>query len=133
VLGNISYLAATGRTSSSSLLPLLIIIVLFGLFYVVIFRPQRARQRRAMQTQNAVVPGQRVRTTAGIYGTIVSADDGDVTLEIAPGVNIKVMRRAILDVVQDGGTGGTTGNPTASTPAGTEPVATPDDRGATES
>lgn len=97
---------ATTKTSSSSFLPLLIVIVLFGVFYFAIIRPQRNRQRAAAQTQNQVVPGQRVRTTAGIYGTIVSGDDRDVVVEIAPGVQITMLRRGIMDVVPEDDQGG---------------------------
>jgi preprotein translocase subunit YajC len=104
-----AYLAATTtKTSTSSFLPLLIIVVLFGVFYVAIIRPQRNRQRAAVQTQSQVVPGQRVRTTAGIYGTIVSGDDRDVVVEIAPGVEITMLRRGIMDVVPEDDQGGTT-------------------------
>jgi preprotein translocase subunit YajC len=97
------FLAATGTTTkgSSSLLPFLIIAVLFGLFYVLMIRPQRNRQRQAAQMQNTVIPGQRIRTTAGIYGTIVSADDRDVVVQIAPGVEIRMLRRAVMDVVPE--------------------------------
>jgi preprotein translocase subunit YajC len=95
-------LAATTKTSSDSdLLPLLIIIVLFGVFYYAIIRPQRNRQRQAQQTQRAVIPGQRVRTTAGIYGTVVTGDERDVEVEIAPGVRVRMLRRAIMDVIPE--------------------------------
>jgi preprotein translocase subunit YajC len=99
--------AAATKSSSSSFLPLLIIVVLFGLFYVAIIRPQRNRQRQASQTQNQVVPGQRVRTTAGIYGTVVSGDDRDIVVEIAPGVQITMLRRAVMEVVPEDDQGGT--------------------------
>src|SRR5258708_15622394 len=79
----------------------LILAVLIGLFYVLIMRPQRNRQRKAMQTQSQVMPGQRVRTTAGMYGTVVSGDDRDVVIEIAPGVHVTMLRRAILEVIAD--------------------------------
>jgi preprotein translocase subunit YajC len=79
----------------------LILAVLIGLFYFLIMRPQRNRQRKAMQTQSQVMPGQRVRTTAGMYGTVVSGDDRDVVVEIAPGVQVTMLRRAIMDVVPD--------------------------------
>jgi|CZKW01.1.fsa_nt_gi preprotein translocase subunit YajC len=102
-MGTMYLAAATTSKSDKQLLPFLIIIVLFGLFYFVILRPQRARQRAAMQTQNTATPGERVRTTAGIYGTIVSADDRDVVVEVAPGVQIKMLRRAIMEVVHDDG------------------------------
>lgn len=94
------YLAA-GKSSAGSFTPILVIAVLFGLFYFVIIRPQRNRQRRAQQTQGGVAPGQRVRTTAGIYGTVTAVDDPDVELEIAPGVEIRIMRRAIMDILPE--------------------------------
>ncbi|HMH92458.1 MAG TPA: preprotein translocase subunit YajC [Streptosporangiaceae bacterium] len=98
---------AATKSSGSSFLPLLIIVVLFGLFYVAIIRPQRNRQRQAAQTQNQVVPGQRVRTTAGIYGTVVSGDDRDIVVEIAPGVQVTMLRRAVMEVVPEDDQGGT--------------------------
>jgi len=106
-MGNYLAAAAATKTSSSSFLPLLIIVVLFGLFYVAIIRPQRNRQRQASQTQNQVLPGQRVRTTAGIYGTVISGDDRDIVVEIAPGVQITMLRRAVMEVVPDDDQGGT--------------------------
>jgi len=78
-------------------------VALFGLLYFVTIRPQRNRQRAAMATQRALVPGMRVRTTAGMYATVVSVEDQEVVLEIAPGVNARFVRRAILDVVSDPG------------------------------
>ncbi len=54
------------------------------------------------------MPGQRVRTTAGIYGTVVSGDDRDVVVEIAPGVNITMLRRGIMEVVPEDDQGGMT-------------------------
>ena len=100
-MGNHLAVAAATKSSGSSFLPLLIIVVLFGLFYVAIIRPQRNRQRQAAQTQNQVLPGQRVRTTAGIYGTVISGDDRDIVVEIAPGVQITMLRRAVMEVVPD--------------------------------
>jgi preprotein translocase YajC subunit len=101
-MGNV-ILAATSSSgkSSSSYLFLVAIIVLFGLLYFVTIRPQRNRQRAAQQTQREIVPGTRVRTTAGMYGTVTSIEDPDVVLEIAPGVEVRLLRRAIMDVVPD--------------------------------
>ena len=103
-MGTIAIAAGTLATSSTAskgnpAYTFLILAVLIGLFYFLIMRPQRNRQRKAMETQNQVMPGSRVRTTAGMYGTIVSGDDRDVVLEIAPGVQVKMLRRAIMDVV----------------------------------
>ena len=73
-------------------LPLL---VTFGLMWVLLIRPQKRR----VQMQQAVVaslrPGDEVITTAGIYGTIVSVDDDVLTVEIAPGVSLRMVRQAV--------------------------------------
>jgi preprotein translocase subunit YajC len=105
-MGHMVYLAASTKSSSSSLLPILIIVVLFGVLYMTMIRPQRNRQRQAQQMQRTVTPGARIRTTAGMYGTIKSIEDQDVVVEVAPGVNIRMLRRAVMDVVQDGGVNG---------------------------
>jgi preprotein translocase subunit YajC len=95
------YLAAASKSSGGSYTFLLIIVVLFGLLYFVMIRPQRNRQRQAQQMQSQVHPGQRVRTTAGMYATVIEADDQDVLLEPAPGVQMRFLRRAIMDVLPD--------------------------------
>ena len=100
-MGNAAILAATSTSKGNPYLFPIIIVALFGLLYFVMIRPQRNRQRQAAQTQNQVVPGQRVRTTAGMYATVTAIDGDDVVLEVAPGVNVRYMRRAIMGVVPD--------------------------------
>jgi preprotein translocase subunit YajC len=93
--------ATTAAKGGNPAYTFLILAVLIGLFYFLIMRPQRNRQRKAAATQSQVMPGQRVRTTAGMYGTVVSGDDRDVVLEIAPGVHVTMLRRAVMEVVAD--------------------------------
>jgi preprotein translocase subunit YajC len=98
------YLAAATKSSSSSLLPIIIIVVLFMLVYMTMTR--RSRARRAQQTQTAIVPGTAVRTTSGMYGTVTSeVDNDDIMVEVAPGVNIRMMKRAVVPVPPDASTG----------------------------
>src|SRR5216683_733029 len=92
--------AATSKGSSSSTF-LILIVVIIGVFYFLMIRPQRNRQRQAQQMQSAATPGQRVRTTAGMYATVVGVDGDDVILEVAPGVEVRYMRAAIRDVLSD--------------------------------
>src|SRR5262249_9819435 len=89
-MGNM-ILAATSKSSSPNLFPILIIVVLFVLLYMTMIRPQRNRQRQAQQMQQTVEPGAKIRTTAGIYGTVVSVQDNDVVVEVAPGVQIRML------------------------------------------
>ena len=97
-----SILAAnTSKSSGSGYFFLVIIVVLFGLLYFVTIRPQRRRQQAAQQTQRQLEPGMRVRTTAGMYATVTAVEDQEVVLEVAPGVDVRFLRRAIMDVIPD--------------------------------
>jgi preprotein translocase subunit YajC len=91
--------AAPKSTGSSS--SLLIIIVIFAILMVFMFRSQSRRKRAAQETQRQVVDGARIRTTFGVYGTIVESDDRNVIVEVAPGTRIKMLRQAIAMVVPD--------------------------------
>jgi preprotein translocase subunit YajC len=118
--------AAAAKSSSSSYSYLIIILLIFGALYFVMIRPQRNRQRQAQQQQKQVATGSRVRTTAGMYGTIVDADDDNVLVEFAPGVQIKMMRRAIMNVVPDDEPDGL--RPTVADPADADTSAQADNR-----
>lgn len=91
----------TPPAKGSSAYTLIFLVVIVGLIYLLFMRPQRNRQRRVMQTQSQVMPGQRVRTTAGMYGTVISGDDRDIVIEIAPGVQVTMLRRAVMEVIPD--------------------------------
>jgi len=99
-------LAASAPAKSGSFTPILIVVVIGVAVYFLMMRPQQRRRKQMMQVNNELQPGQRVRTTAGIYGTIVAVDGQDLDLEIAPGVEVRIMRRAIMDVVPDDGPDG---------------------------
>ena len=100
-MGEAILAASTSKSSGSGYFFLIIIVVLFGLLYFVTIRPQRNRQRAAQQTQSQLQPGMRVRTTAGMYATVAEVDGQEVVLEVAPGVNVRYLRRAIMDVIPD--------------------------------
>ena len=101
-MGNHMYLAATSSSSSFNPTSLILILVVVVGVYMLMIRPQRRRQQQAQQQQNTVRPGARVRTTAGMYATVVDVDGDDVVLEVAPGVEVRYMRRAVMDVVSPG-------------------------------
>lgn len=85
---------------SSLLLPLIIVV-----FAVPLFLGTR-KQKRAMQQQqslqNSLSFGDRVMTTSGLYGTVVSTTDDTIDLEIAPGVTTTWLRAAVREKVEGG-------------------------------
>jgi preprotein translocase subunit YajC len=98
-MGNMILAATSTKSSGFNPTTLILILVVIVGFYMLMIRPQRRRQQQAQQQQSSVQPGARVRTTAGMYATVVDVDGDDVVLEVAPGVEVRYMRRAIMDVV----------------------------------
>jgi preprotein translocase YajC subunit len=93
--------AAAAKSSGFNPSTLILILIVVVAFYLLMIRPQQRRKQQAAQKQNNVQPGATVRTTAGMYATVVDVDGDDVILEVAPGVEVRYMRRAIMDVVTE--------------------------------
>ncbi len=85
--------------ATPGLSPLLLIVVMFGLMYLFMIRPQmkRAKAQAAEReaTINALAPGSRVVLTSGLFGTIRHLGERQAVVELAPGVEITVMKQAI--------------------------------------
>ena len=94
--------ATSSKSGSSSYTFLLLIVLVFVGFYFLMIRPQRRRQQQAQQQQRTLTPGAQVRTTAGMYATVSAVDGDDVIIEIAPDVEVRMMRRAVMDVISPG-------------------------------
>src|SRR5690606_13373082 len=80
----------------ASLLPLVVIVLLF---WFLIIRPASRRQKDQAKLQSAVATGDRVMLTSGIFGTVIAEADDRLTVEVADGVAIEVVRGAIGSVV----------------------------------
>jgi preprotein translocase subunit YajC len=87
-------IAATSSSGSSTAL-LISLGLMVVIFYFLLIRPQR---RRAMQQRDLVESlgvGDEVVTIGGMFGTIRAMDDESVTLEVAPGTSVRMMKSAI--------------------------------------
>src|SRR4051794_40465471 len=74
------------------LIPILVAVVLLWLLLI---RPQRQRVRAQQALLQSIEVGDDVVTAAGILGTVVALDDDAVTVEVAPGTNLRMVRPAI--------------------------------------
>jgi preprotein translocase subunit YajC len=101
-MGNIVLAASSTKPSGYNPTDLIVIVIIFVGIYMLMIRPQRRRQQRVQQQQSTVQPGARVRTTAGMYATVVATDGDDVILEVAPNVEVRYMKRAVMEVVSPG-------------------------------
>lgn len=84
----------TGQTNPlTGFLPLILI---FVVFYFLLILPQQRRQKKHQQFLNALKKGDRVITSAGIYGTIANIKGNVISLVIADGVKIDVEKSHIM-------------------------------------
>jgi preprotein translocase subunit YajC len=95
--------AQAGAPPGFDLISLLPLVLIFVVFYFLLIRPQNQRRRAQMEMQAAVEVGDEIVTTAGIYGTITEIDDdyGIVSLEVAPGTEIRIARAAVATRLLD--------------------------------
>ena len=80
---------------------LIIIVVLLVLMWLLLIRPQRRKQQEQQDLLSNVQIGDEIVTAGGIYGTVTDVDDSDVTVEIAPGTNVRMAKRAIAGILND--------------------------------
>ena len=88
--------AVAGPSPIASLIPFL----LMGLvFYFLLIRPQQQQRKRHLEMVTSIKRGDQVVTAGGLLGKVVRAGDGpEVTVEIADGVQVTVVRATITDV-----------------------------------
>ena len=92
--------AATGGAAQGSPMSLILMLVVFGLiFYFMILRPQQKRMKEQRNMIAELKRGDQVVTQGGIIGKITDVKDDEVTVEIAQGVKIRVVRATIAQVV----------------------------------
>ena len=78
---------------------LIIMVLMLGVMYVLMIRPQRQRQAQQQSMIDGAAVGDDVLTTGGIYGTISEAEGDDIVVEIANGVTVHMTRRGIAAVL----------------------------------
>ena len=90
--------AAGGAGSAvASFLPLILI---FGIMYILLIRPQQKKMKDLKAMVEAVRRGDQVLTAGGIIGKVVKVgDDNVLEIEIAEGVKVKVVKHTITQVM----------------------------------
>ena len=80
----------------STLVPL---ILLFGIFYFLLIRPQQQRVKTHQQMVEAVRRGDTVVTAGGLIGKVAKVkDDGELMVEIADNVQVRVLKSTLTEV-----------------------------------
>ena len=78
---------------------LLLFAVIFGIFYLIVFRPMRKRQRETEAMLKSLERGARVVTTGGIHGTITGIQGDVIQLRVTDSVKLQIDRSAVGRVI----------------------------------
>jgi len=100
-----SALAATAAKKSSSSFTLIFFVLLFGVGYMFLIRPQRQRRQRQVQLGKQVSVGDKVMLSSGILGRVEGFVGDHARIEIAPGTVIEVLRAAVSQRVEEAADG----------------------------
>ena len=92
-----------GGTAFSAILPFVLI---FALFYFLIIRPQQRQSRERKKMLSEIKRGDGIITTGGIHGRVINVDGDELTVEIAKGINIRMVRSGISEKTNSAATDG---------------------------
>jgi preprotein translocase subunit YajC len=78
---------------------MLMFVPIIGIFYFLLIRPQQQRAKKHQDMVNAVRRGDTVVTAGGLVGKVTKVrDDGEVLVEIADNVQVRVIKATLTDV-----------------------------------
>lgn len=92
--------AAAGGGSMAALEQFLPLVLIFVVFYFLLIRPQQKKMKQHKEMLGQLRRGDRVVTSGGIIGTVNKLiSDTEVSVEIAEGVRVRVVRGTITEVL----------------------------------
>jgi preprotein translocase subunit YajC len=78
----------------------IVIVLLFGLFWLVLVRPQRRQAAEQRELIASLEPGDEIVSAGGLYGVIKSIDGDELQVEIADKLVVRMARGAVAGLVE---------------------------------
>ena len=75
---------------------LVMMVLIFGVMYFLMIRPQQKKQKELVKFRNALEKGQKIVTAGGIYGTVNEVKEGYVLVEVDSNVAIRVDKNMVM-------------------------------------
>gem|GEM_PF-1030685 len=94
-----------GPGAGAMIIQLVFLLGIFAVFYFFLILPQRRQQKKEQEFRNSLKKGDKVITSSGIYGEIVSIDGDTVLLEVDKNVKIRIEKLAIRSYAQPSSVG----------------------------
>ena len=87
-----------GGTTGGIIGQLIFFVPLILIFYFLLIRPANQRQKKHRQMIEAIVRGDTVITSGGLIGKVVKVTEQELSVELADGVRVRVVRSMVADV-----------------------------------
>ena len=97
-----AYAQAAGGDTTSSLVSLLPLVLMFVVLYFVMIRPQMKRQKEHKAMIEALAKGDEVVTAGGFLGKVSKLGDVYIGVELTDGVEVQLQRSAVVQVLPKG-------------------------------
>ena len=91
--------AQSGSSSASMASSIIMFVAIIAIFYFLIYRPQKKRDKEAKAMIASMKKGDKVVTIGGIHGTIVTVKDKTVVVKVDDSARIEFSKEAISSVV----------------------------------
>ena len=88
--------AGEGGEDGSPWTMIIFLVLIFAVFYLLLIRPQRKRQKEHQQLVEELKRGDKVITSGGIYGQIESLSEDSIVLKVESGVTMRVARGSVV-------------------------------------
>lgn len=79
---------------------LVMMVLVFGIMYLFMLRPQQKKQKEMVKFRNALERGDKIVTAGGIYGTVKEVKDNYILIEVDNNVAIRVDKSMIMPAPQ---------------------------------
>ena len=95
--------AANSGVMSTGML-IMWLVIMFGMMYFLMIRPQKKEQKKLQAMLNDLAVGDAVITTSGFYGVIMDITDDDVIVEVGNNKNCRIpMEKSAISKVEKAG------------------------------
>ncbi|MCX6011096.1 MAG: preprotein translocase subunit YajC [Chloroflexi bacterium] len=84
-----------GSSSTSTIYMIVFLVLIFAMFYFLMIRPQRKRQKEHQKMMEELRKGDKVITAGGIYGVIESVSEDSIVIKVESGTTIRLAKGSV--------------------------------------
>ena len=95
-------LAQEGAQQAGTLELILPLLLMFGIFYFLLIRPQQKKAKEHKAMVEALNKGDEIITNGGMLAKITEVDENFLTCKVSDNVEVKIARHAVAQIMPKG-------------------------------